>query len=442
MNNSLLVSRAMMPDLDRDLKLLIQEYASLLAHQRNISREHIKEHIPALFHSVVVQHPLYQKARKQYAATNPEWVAQDRLASSVQDEQTQNLIIALGQILVEAEVEYLASVNVVQQVASEVLSANIRAVRKAGRVIKDHGSSDAIQSALKQHDTYLELLGNTEKLIQGCVDALTKEKNGDERYVESCNILVNALKKSMKQNREVKAQVRKAEPNEAQTSFLEKLQSKLNKSNLKRAFIISFLPDVYEAINPGISDAQMEALVGLAEHYLCLRDAYLRTEEAFKTLQPLERQSLVQGGVKLLSPYDYVMAVVYDPMQIAAKYFSDQFDAYLQPLYMAKNAVNTVVDVAYSATTLMATPFTYARDFFFSPDKTYTETLITPLFSKTHPLNEMAYLKGMAFYVFLRGLNKSDQLVYENKAALFGHYFHHNPANGETELSLDQYLAN
>jgi hypothetical protein len=440
--NSLMKSRPMMLDPERDLKLLIQEYASLLAHQNKISLEHIKEHIPALLESVVVRHPLYKEASRQYYATNPELVADGHLASSVKDVQTQHLIMALGQILVDAEMEYLASVNTVQQVASEVLSANIRAVRRAGRVIKDHGPSESIQLALKKHDKYLELLSRTEKLIQSGIDALTKEKNGDESYVESCNILVNVLKKSMKQKRGARGQSREEKPNDLQESFLDKVRSRLNKPKLMNAVIISFLPDIYEAINPGITDAQMEVLVSLAQHYVSLGATYRATEQAFKALSPLERQSLAQGGVKLLSPYDYVMAVVYDPMQMAVKYFSDQFDAYLQPVYMAKNAANAVADVAYSATSLIATPFTYARDFFFSPDRTYTEKLMGPIFSKTHPLNEMTYLKGMAFYGFLRGLNRSNQLSEENKAALFGHYFHHNAANGEQELSLDQYRAN
>lgn len=433
--NSLLVTRVLGrgPDSELDMKVLILEYASYLLISKGVKPTKLKEQLPALYDSVVKGHPLYVGAAARFKSKYQP-ASERQLAAAVSDADLQNKMMELAGALASAEEQYLASVNTVQQVASEVLSNNIRAMRRTGKFLKRHLDNERVKRVLQQHDEYLETLAKTEKVMQSCIERITQEINGQERYTESCDILINAVKKSMRRGRKVDVQATKA--NKKQKSFLRKVKSKFSALAIQEALIISFLPDIYEAIGGNISDQQMQALVDLAGHYIELYYQFDEVTKAFSVLPPSIRESLAKGGVKLQSLTDYVMAVAYDPAQMAVHYFNDQYEAYLSPLYAAKDAASTVADLAYQAASVIVSPFAYAASFFVRGVETGFSQLSRDIIS----LEENAYYDAMAFYQFVNGLGCAERG--EAKKALFDHYFKLNDHSGQSKLTYEAYLSN
>lgn len=440
--NSLRVSRVPGDNPELDLRILVLEFATFVLIPKGVSPSKLKEQLPALYDAVVKSHPQYNDINELFHTKNQAVVPGTDLASAVRDEALQQGIITLASALAEAQEKYLATVNRVQQVASEVLSANIRAVRRDAKCIKDNISDERVKQALALHDQYLETLAKTEKLVQLSLERINQEKNGREGYADTCNILTNAIKKSMRP-RPVADRERpgKTSSTEEQESFVKKLRSKLRSRKITASLVCAVLPDIYQAIQPGFSDLQMQALVDLAEHYIRLDASFKQAKDALGGLPAGVEASLVKGGVKLQSPSEYMMAVAYDPMQMAVHYFNDEYADYLQPLYAAKDAASAVANAAYTAASLVATPFTYMGAYLFGPGKSYFQQISDNVFNSAMPLTEGAYLKAIAFHEFLNGLNEPG-MTKECKEKLFNHYFKLNGGDSHDGLTFAAYEAN
>lgn len=416
-----------------DFRTLVQEAASLML-SKDVTIEQLKEQIPSLYQVVIPHHPKFKHYSQLYAVyfANTK-TKEDALASAVTNEQLQTGILALAKELANAVLDYKKSANMIQQSAAELLCANIRRMRKAGRLIEENTKNDVVKVYLRRYDAYLESLGVVEKQIHSSLKKINEVKDGSEAYKRSCLILTKALKNLFKGDPE---KVKQTVISREQVSFLEKLKKKFTLKNMAKEMVIAFIPDIYAAICPGISEAQMQAMVDLAVQAITLKVRYDESDEAFKALSAEAKKSLSLGGVSHQAPSAFFYDVLYDPAHIASRFFYNQFSSYAPVLDAAKDVVEVLMGRAFTLVNFMVNPFGAESDLPSRKGALDVNVLIQRQGGPASDLKEAAYVAGWMFYDFCRGLGGIEMA--ESRQVLFDHYFQ---ATAQTRaLSFEKYL--
>lgn len=413
-----------------DLQTLVTEAASLIL-KGEVTPEQLKEQLPSLYQVLILEHVDYQAILHLYTASTKKknYISENDLADDVKDEVVQAGILKLANSLAQGLREYIQSTNKLQQTAVEMVCQNIRRVRKAGKAIFSNVANERLKRYLESYTAYLAVLATTEKQIYQSLGKVNKVKDGSEAYKHTCAILTKALQGSLK-NHEVQSE--EVAFDKDKKNFIEKLREKLTITRITQRVVLEFIPEIYAAIGPGLSEEQMQAMVDMAAHLFRVNALYVESDKLYQALKDSHLyRALSIGGVKHQAPRAFFEEVVYAPMEVASQFVSQQMVAAVPFLETAKKLLKKT----YVAGNLISAPMAFVNGLMKGHSSLRVESLIKMQCGEASTLTESMYVAGWMFYDFCCKLGEFSQEDAEEN--LFNHYFQVNAK--ESLLSFEAY---